>query len=150
MARVLPRLVVDAGPVVSLLLGDAAAPEVAAALTGRDACISAVTVGEVLDVLVRVHRVPAEDAVETVWRFLDDVAAAVPAAVEHAERAGRLRARHYHRRDRAVSLADCFVVAVAGEEDEIATSDSAVAHMASVEGRQVLALPTARGRRPRV
>lgn len=150
MARVLPRLVVDAGPVVSLLLGDAAAPEVVAALTGRDARISAVNVGEVMDVLVRVHRVPADDAAESVWRFLDDVAAAVPASAEHAEKAGQLRARHYHRRDRDVSLADCFVVAVAGEDDEIATSDSAVARMASIEGRQVLALPNARGRRPRV
>jgi PIN domain nuclease of toxin-antitoxin system len=150
VARVLPRLVVDAGPVVSLLLGDAAAPEVAATLTGRDARISAVNVGEVMDVLMRVHRIPADDAVETIWRFLDDVAAAVPASAEHAERAGQLRARHYHRRHRDVSLADCFVVAVAGEDDEIATSDSAVAHMASVEGREVLALPNARGRRPRV
>ena len=141
---------VDAGPVVSLLLGDAAAPDVVAALTGRDARISAVNVGEVMDVLVRVHRVPTDDAAESIWRFLDDVAAAVPATAEHAEKAGQLRARHYHRRDRDVSLADCFVVAVADEDDDIATSDSAVAHMASVEGRQVVALPNARGRRPRV
>jgi len=149
MARVLPRLVLDAGPVISLLLDDPAAAEVAAALTGRQARISVVNVSEVLDVLVRVHRVPPDDASETIGRFLDDVADPVPASGEHAERAGLIRARHYHRRDRDVSLADCFVVATVEGSDQIATSDTGVAHIARAEGVGVIALPNAHGRRPR-
>lgn len=144
------RLVVDAGPVVSLLLDDPAAAAVAAALTGKKpARISAVTVAEVLDVLIRVHAVPADDAVESVGRLLDEVAAPVPVTRRDAERAGVLRARHYHRRDRDVSLADCFVVAITGGSDAVATADTAVARVARAEGVDVVALPDARGRRPR-
>ena len=41
-----------------------------------------------------------------------------------ASRAGRLRARHYHRRDRAISLADCVAAEVARREGRpVATSD---------------------------
>ena len=69
MARVLRRVVLDAGPVVSLLLDDPAAAEVAAALTDRPARISLVNVAEVLDVLVRVHRVATGDALESVAGF---------------------------------------------------------------------------------
>jgi PIN domain nuclease of toxin-antitoxin system len=150
MARVLRRLVLDAGPVVSLLLDDSAAAEVAAALTGRPARISLVNVAEVLDVLVRVHRVPTGEALESVGRFLDDVAAPVVLTREHAERAGSIRARHYHRRDRDVSSADCFVVAVAEQGDAVATSDGAVARVATREGVDVLPLPNALGHVPRV
>ena len=143
------RLVVDAGPVVSLLLDDPAAAAVAAALTGKPARISAITVAEVLDVLIRVHDVPADDAVESVGRLLDEVAAPVPVTRQDAERAGVLRARHYHRRDRDVSLADCFVVAITGGSDAVATADTALARVARAEGVDVVALPDARGRRPR-
>jgi uncharacterized protein with PIN domain len=150
VARVLRRVVLDAGPVVSLLLDDPAAAEVAAALTGQPARISLVNVAEVLDVLVRVHRVTTDDALESVGRFLDDVAAPVVATREHAERAGSIRARHYHQRDRDVSLADCFVVAVTEAGDGVATSDVAVARVAAREGVEVLPLPNALGRLPRI
>lgn len=139
----------DAGPVVSLLLDDAAAAEVAEALAdGERARISVVNVAEVLDVLRRVHRTEPGAASNAVARFLDEAAEPVAATRELAERAAEVRARHYHRRDRDVSLADCFVVATAGPEDTVATSDLAVARVARAEGLEVLALPNARGRRP--
>lgn len=148
MAGVLRRVVLDAGPIVSVLLDDEAAAEVAAAIANEEVIVSVVNVGEVLDVLLRVHRVPRDAALEAVGRFLDEVARAVPATREIAEWAAELRARHYHRRDRDVSLADCFVVATASAGDAVATSDSAVARVATLEGIEVVALPNPRGRRP--
>ena len=149
VARVLRGVVLDAAPVVSMLLNDAAAGDVAREL--RDAGplrISVVNVTEVVDVLRRVHEVPASDVETAIERFLDEVAQPVVATREHAARAADIRARHYHRRDRDLSLADCFVIATAGADAAIATSDGAVARVARAEGLEVLALPGARGRRP--
>lgn len=148
MARVLRRVVLDTGPIVSVLLGDAAAEEVSSALEGRECAVSVVNVGEVLDVLIRVHRTSVDDATESVDRFLADVARPIPATRAIAEQAALIRGRHYHRRDRDVSLADCFAIATALPDADIATSDSAIAHVARAEGIEVMALPNPRGRRP--
>jgi predicted nucleic acid-binding protein len=141
--------VLDAGPVVSVLIKDAAGPIIASELDGREREVSVVNVGEVLDVLTRVHRVADRDAADAVRRYLDEGARPVPATLELAERAAWVRARHYHRRDRDVSLADCFAIATALPDGEIATSDAAVVRVARAEGLDVLALPDSRGRRPR-
>jgi uncharacterized protein with PIN domain len=148
VARVLRRVVVDTGPIVSVMLGDPAAAEVSSALDGRECSVSVVNVAEVLDVLIRVHRAPVNDASEALDRFLADVARPIPATRPLAERAALLRARHYHRRDRDVSLADCFAIAAAMPDAEVATSDTAIARVARAEGLGVIALPNARGRRP--
>lgn len=65
----------------------------------------------------------------------------VPFTQTHAWRAAELRARHYHRRDSAVSLADCCLVAVATPADRIATADPAVLRMAEAEGIATVELP---------
>jgi PIN domain nuclease of toxin-antitoxin system len=130
------------------MLGDPAAAEVSSALDGRECSVSVVNVAEVLDVLIRVHRAPVSDASEALDRFLADVARPIPATRPLAERAALLRARHYHRRDRDVSLADCFAIAAAMPDAEVATSDTAIARVARAEGLEVIALPNARGRRP--
>lgn len=149
MARVLRGVVLDAGPVVSLLLDDPAAGDVARGLRAAGPLrISVVNVAEIIDVMRRVHRASAEAASTAVDRFLDEVAEPVAATREQAARAADVRARYYHRRDRDVSLADCFVIAAARPGDTVATSDRAVAHVARGEGLDVLALPNSRGRRP--
>ena len=149
MARALRGIVLDAGPVVSLLLDEPSAGEIASALWGAESLrISVVNVAEVLYVTRRVHGASAEDAAMAIGRFLDEAARPIPATREHALRAADLRERHYHRRDRDLSLADCFVIAAAEPGDTVATSDRAVAHVARAEGLDVLALPNARGRRP--
>jgi uncharacterized protein with PIN domain len=149
VARALRGVVLDAGPVVSLLLDDPAAGNVARDLRGVGPLrISVVNVGEITDVLRRVHRVSTEDAATAVDRFLAELAQPVTATREHAVRAADVRARYYNRRDRDVSLADCFVIATARPGDSVATSDRAVALVARAEGLDVLALPNSRGRRP--
>jgi len=149
VARVLRGVVLDAGPVVSLLLDDPAAGEIASVLRAAGPLrISVVNVAEIIDVMRRVHRASPASASTAVDRFLDEVAQSVTATREQATRAADVRARYYRRRDRDVSLADCFVIAAARPGDTIATSDRAVAHVARAEGLDVLALPNARGRRP--
>ena len=134
---------------IDLLLDAPSAGEIASALRDAESLrISVVNVAEVIDVTRRVHGASAEDAASAVDRFLAEVARPVVATREQAERAADIRARYYHRRDRDVSLADCFVVAAAEPGDTVATSDSAVAFVARGEGLDVLALPNARGRRP--
>lgn len=134
---------------LDLLLEEPSADEIATALRRATSLrISVVNVAEVIDVTRRVHGVSAEDAALAVDRFLNEVARPVVATREQADRAADIRARYYHRRDRDVSLADCFVIAAAEPGDTVATSDSAVAFVAHAEGLDVLALPNARGRRP--
>ena len=134
---------------VDLLLNEPSASEITSALHEADSLrISVVNVAEVIDVTRRVHGVSAEDAALAVDRFLDEVAHPIATTREQAVRAADLRARHYHHRDRDVSLADCFVVSAAQPGDTIATSDRAVVEVARAEGFDVLALPNARGRRP--
>jgi uncharacterized protein with PIN domain len=149
VARVLRGVVLDAGPVISLLLDDSAAAEVAETLRGVGPLrISVLNVAEIIDVMRRVHGASAEDAGFAATRFLDEVARPVAATREQAERAADIRARYYHRRDRDVSLADCFVVAVAEPGGTVATSDSVVAAVARAEALDVIALPNPQGRRP--
>lgn len=64
--------------------------------------------------------------------------------------AGEIRASHYHRKTAALSLADCVLLAAAGPEDEIATSDRAVAVAAHHLGIGLIPLLDSQGERPRV
>jgi hypothetical protein len=104
----------------------------------------------VTDVPVRVHRVAADDVAERIGRFPDDVADPVATTHEQTERAALIRARHYHRRGRAVALAGCVALAITGEDDAVGTSDAPLARVAADEGIQVLLLPNALGRIPRI
>jgi hypothetical protein len=65
----------------------------------------------------------------------------MPAEVRKRWKTRRLQARYYRRRDNAVSLADCCLVAVATRADRIATADPAVLAMAEAEGIGTVPLP---------
>lgn len=100
--------------------------------------MSTVNLAEAGQKVVRVGALPAEE--------LDDIVGALPITIvpfsrAHAVRAAALRARHYDRRSRAVSLADCCLVAVATLADRVATADAAVLAMAESEGVGTVALP---------
>lgn len=70
-------------------------------------------------------------------------------AAELGLEAGGLRARHYHRVRRAVSLADCVAAAAAlAERRPLATCDAAMAAVVRDEGGRVHALPVSDGTRP--
>lgn len=137
-------IVLDATALVALARDEPSAAEVEGIIRGGRAAISAVNVAEVADVLVRRHAVPLES--------LDRLVTGVtirPGALVDARRAGELRARHYHRSRRPLSLADCFVLACAGVDDEIATSDQGIADTAHDEGVALRPLPNSHGVKPR-
>ncbi|MGH3084657.1 MAG: PIN domain-containing protein [Gaiellaceae bacterium] len=63
--------------------------------------------------------------------------------------ATELRAKHYHRKQRPLSMADCFLLAHAiAANDDLATSDPDVAVIARAEGVAVIPLPDRSGARP--
>ena len=64
---------------------------------------------------------------------------------ELAWSAAHLRARHYHRRDRPLSLADCIALATSIEFGGLATADALLAQVARDEGVDVVGLPNSEG-----
>jgi len=103
--------VLDAFAVIALLRGEPAAAEVRLLLESGDAALTSLGLAEVIDHLVRVARVPAEEAALDVAQL--GLADALPVDADLALRAALLRARNYHRTDRAVSLADCVAAEAA-------------------------------------
>ena len=138
---------------MAALTGEPAAGEVEVLLrdSSEAACISAVNLSEVLDVLIRLQGWSAEDVEEKV-RWLTLGGMQIVAADEAVGLlAGRLHARHYHRTRRPLSLADCIALATALSLGQgLATSDPALLGAAADEGCPHMALLDARGRRASV
>lgn len=139
-------IILDAYAVLALLKGEAAAPTVRDILTRPEpARLTRVGVAEVVDHLIRECGVDEEEAALDLAQLglLD----AVPEDDATAIRAGSLRARHYHRRNRPVSLADCFVAATAHvHSSRVATSDGPLLALCLDEGIGVVVLPDSDGR----
>ena len=136
-----PRLgvVLDASAAIAFLLDEPGAETVGSLLGSAGARMSTVNAAEVVDVLVRVHKGEPEAVIARVDELLSSVVEPAPPSLESATRAGELRARHF-RRDRRVSLADCFVLATAESGDRIVTGDRILATVASDEGIEVVIL----------
>jgi PIN domain nuclease of toxin-antitoxin system len=140
-------IVLDAYAVIAALLDEPAAPEVAALLRSDEgAMLTALGVAEVLDRLVRIAGIDADEpALDLAELGLADPEPLDPAV---AVRAGLLRSRRYHRTRCAVSLADCVVVEVAREHHAaVATSDPHLLDVCQAEGIPVVALPDTTGGR---
>ncbi|ORV10855.1 PIN domain-containing protein [Mycobacterium celatum] len=138
--------VLDAYAVLALLKGEPAAEPVAQ-LLGDDpnVFLTPLGVAEVLDHLVRIEKATDEEAALD----LAQLGLADPPALDEtvATRAGLLRARHYHRTRRAVSLADCVVAVVArSAKTAVATSDPHLLELCHDEGIDVIVLPDSTGR----
>lgn len=140
--------VLDTQALVALLAAEPAAAEVEAILRGRDgiATVSAITIAEVIDVLVRTRsqRVDASD--DYISGFIAGGLEVVPVDEAIGRLAGALRARHWDPKRRPVSMADCVVLAtgmLVGES--IATADQSLIAAARAEGHPVIALLDSRG-----
>lgn len=97
---------------------------------------------EVFDQLIRVARIDAA-VVERSVQLLEAAGMQVVSIGEDLGRAaGTMRARHHHRGNAEVSLADCLALAVAASLDaQLATADPALIATAAREGVRVLRLP---------
>jgi predicted nucleic acid-binding protein len=136
--------VLDAWAVLALLLGEPAAEPVVRLIEAGDATLTVPGQAEVLDQLVRVVGAPEEDAVLTLAQLGLPIPAPVPAAI--GLRAGLLRARHHHRVDRAVSLADCVGAEVARALGaRLATADPHLLDLCRDEGIATTPLPDSAG-----
>jgi PIN domain nuclease of toxin-antitoxin system len=143
--------VFDASAIIALLVDEPARAEVEPLLKapGTEPKLSAVNMGEVVDKLVRVRGMVFDDVLERlIWLAAGGLEIA-DADLEVGAVAGFLRARHYHRREKDVSIADCYALATASVlEEPLATSDQFVADVARYEEIELVALPDSNGRRP--
>lgn len=138
--------VLDAYAVLALLKGEPAAVQVQRILDeDASASLTALGVAEVVDHLVRLVGADEESAALD----LAQLGLSTPGDLgpDLAMRAGILRARHYHRRNRAVSLADCVLAETARTaRAPVASSDPHLLDMCQAEGLGVFGLPDSRGK----
>lgn len=133
-------IVLDSYAVLALLKDEPAAAQVQRLVDTEEVTLTALGVSEVLDHLVRLMRADPEDAVLDLAQL--DLATPPPVEVAVALQAGLLRARQYHRKSRAVSLADCIAAETARRGDfQLASADPHLLDMCRDEGIAVIALP---------
>lgn len=134
-------IVLDSYAVLALLKGEPAATQVQHLVENEeDALLTSLGVAEVLDHLVRLADAEEDEAVLD----LAQLGLRSPAAVEAdlGVRAGLLRARHYHRKNRAVSLADCVAAEASRQSDcRLASADPHLLDMCRDERIDVIPLP---------
>lgn len=140
-------IILDAYPVIGLLRDEPVAVEARALLeSGTPAWLTPLGVAEVVDRRIRLDEVDLETVVMDLMEF--GLAEPAPLDSQTAARAGALRARHYHRTTRSVSLADCVVAETArAARARVATSDPHLLDMCADEGIQSIPLPDTRGHR---
>jgi predicted nucleic acid-binding protein len=138
--------ILDSYAVLALLKGEPAAPRVRRLLEGApSAALTPLGVAEVLDHLVRIEGAGDDDAALDLAQL--GLAEPEPLDVSLAIRAGLLRARHYNRNHRAVSLADCVAAEAARSGGAaLATADPHLLDLCDEEAIDVLVLPDSGGR----
>ncbi|MDQ3722272.1 MAG: PIN domain-containing protein [Actinomycetota bacterium] len=132
-------ILLDASALLAHLIGQPQGPAVTALLASGGLGMATVNLAETIDVLSR--RVGRERAYDALAPLVDgSVAHLVALDAPRAWRLGELRARHYHRTRRPVSLADCALLACADPGDSVATLDRVVIAMARDEEVEVVDL----------
>ena len=145
--------VLDASAVIAALVDEPARPDVEAVFRAPGAApkLSAINLGEVIDRLVRVRGLSYEDVLDRLMWLTAGGLEIADVDLEVGCVAGFLRSRHYHRGERDLSLADCYALATASVlEGSLATSDQAIADVATYEEIELLPLPDSTGVRPTV
>jgi len=138
-------IVLDSFAVLALFRDEPAAPLVQHLVESEEeVALTALGVSEVLDHLVRILGADEDEAVLDLAQLSLTPPISVDLGV--ATQAGLLRARHYHRKSRAVSLADC-VAAVSAQvtSSQLASADPHLLDMCQEEGIAVVALPDSSG-----
>ncbi len=137
-------IVLDAYALLAYLRDETAAGAVEALLRGGDCVINTVNLAEVLDQLARVDRVDMREVEGALSGLIGGPVAVATTDEPMSWRVAEIRARYYDRKERDLSLADCFLLASAGPDDVIATADGDVASAAREEGIEVRRLPSRR------
>lgn len=131
----------DAYALIAFLVGGPAAAQVRAIMREGDAAVATANLAETLDVAARRHGLTVSDAMEIIEPLLEGPLTAVALDAAVARRAAEIRAKHYHRNRRPISLADAVLIASARPGDSIATADPDVLAVAEAEALESIALP---------
>jgi predicted nucleic acid-binding protein len=131
----------DAYALVAFLVGGPAATQVRALLREGDASVATANLVEVLDVSQRLYGLPIPRAAEVLDPLFEGSLGMLPLDGVVARRAAEIRAEHYHRSRRPISLADAVLIASAARGDRIATADPDVLAVAKAEQITCVALP---------
>jgi PIN domain nuclease of toxin-antitoxin system len=143
--------VLDTQAIVAALIAEPAMSEVSRILHDRDSIpmVSAITVAETMDVLVRGRHQRVEACDAQLQLLYAGGLEVVPVDEEIGRLAGLLRARHWNGDRRPVSMVDCTVLATGMiAQEPIATADAALIGAARAEGHPVVVLPDSHGRLP--
>lgn len=137
-------IVLDAYVVLALLRGEPAAERARRLVASPDSTLTALGVAEVIDHLLRLMGVNEDEAVLDLAQL--GLLPGTNVGTRLAMAAGVLRAGHYHRKDRAVSLADCVAAETARTNRcVLATADAHLLDLCHHEGIDVEALPASGG-----
>lgn len=131
----------DAYALVAFLVGGPGSDEVRSLLRQGGIGVATANLAEALDVSQRVYDVPVARAAELLEPLFAGALVPIPLDVTAARRAAEVRARHYHRTARPISLADAILIASATRSDRIATADPHVLAIARAEGIGMVTLP---------
>jgi PIN domain nuclease of toxin-antitoxin system len=104
----------DAYALIAFLVGGPATPDVRALLREGNAAVATANLAEALDVSQRVHGLTIARALDVLEPLVDGPLATTPLDRALAQRAAEIRATHYHRTTRPISLADAVLIATAG------------------------------------
>ncbi|MDP9465113.1 MAG: PIN domain-containing protein [Actinomycetota bacterium] len=137
-------IVLDAYALEAYFTMETSAPIVRDLLaTGEQTLISGINLAEILDRMIRVH---GASPAELEANLLDTGVHVTGVDEAIAFSAARLRATHYHRDRRAVSIADCCAAALALDRDApLVTSDPALLGLIADENGRYMALPDSSG-----
>lgn len=138
-------IVIDAYALEAYLNDEVVAADVVEPLilSGQQVLITGINLAEVIDRMIRVNGA-SRDELENDLIGLGLTVSGVDATM--AFDAAALRATHYHRTRRSVSLADCCAAALSlDREAALATSDPALLAMVHDEGGRYVALPNSAG-----
>jgi PIN domain nuclease of toxin-antitoxin system len=141
-------ILLDASALIALLRGEPAEADVKALLHRGGCATPSTCLAEVVDQLIRRNRVQPEDVVDRLDPLIEASLGVVPIENRLGWQAGEHRAVNYVRSGTDLSLADCMLLACAGPDDELASSDGSLLAIARELDIRVIPLPDSRGRRP--
>lgn len=134
----------DAYAVIGFLADEPVAGEVGALMRRGGCRLTSLGVAEVIDRMVRVYAADEDEIATDVAQLGLDAPTPVDASIGIL--AGQLRARHYHRTTRGVSMADCVLAAAARRtSDPVATPDPHLLGLCHDESIPAIALPGSDG-----
>jgi predicted nucleic acid-binding protein len=131
----------DAYALIAFLVGGPATSQVRAILREGQVAVTSANLAETLDVSQRIHGMAIARAMDVLDPLFEGPLLVISLDAVIARATAEIRAKHYHRSSRPISLADAVLIASAKPADRIATADPDVLAVAEIEDLETIALP---------